>query len=265
MFDVDSLVPKTEEQFPSSPRSRRYQNPKRRSMMVVALALLLVVSLGFVLYRHRDSWLPDIHPADGQSELTAAASSTTTLPVEKKRHDSKLQPKHSVSVEAPPPGIDITERTVLPPLEVEVIAGRVHRIVHPSSRGIYRFNLQSKSHPQPASELSTVATDTAASVTSNAAEHEQMSSATAETVGPTAKPDYPLLARQMKLQGSVILQALISRDGDIQALEVVSGPDILAGAAKEAVKQWHFKPHYKGADAVETKTKITVNFLISTN
>jgi TonB family protein len=261
MFDVDSLVPKTEKQFPTSPRWRRYQNPKRGSMMVVALALLFV-GLGFVLYRHRDSWLPDIHPADGQSELTAAASSTTTLPVEKKRHDSRLQPKHSVSVEAAPPGMDITERTVLRPLEVEVIAGRVHRIVHPSTRGIYRFNLQSKSHPQPASE---VATDTAASVTSNAAEHVRISADTAETVGPPVRPDYPLLARQMKLQGSVILQALISRDGDIQTLEVVSGPDILAGAAKEAVKQWHFKPHYEGAAAVETKTKITVNFIISTN
>jgi TonB family protein len=264
MFDVDSLVPKTGEQFPTSPRSRRYQNPKRRGMMVVVLAVLFV-SLGFVLYRHRDSWLPDIHFAQGQPEQTAADSVTTTPPVEKKRHDSKLQSKHSVSVETTSPAMDITERIVLPPLEVEVIAGRVHRIVHADTKSIYRFNLQPNSHPQPASELSTVATNTPASVTSNAAEHVQMSSATAETVGPPVRPDYPLLARQMKLQGSVILQALISRDGDIQALQVVSGPEILAGAAKEAVKQWHFKPHYEGAAAVETKTKITVNFIISTN
>lgn len=263
MFDVDSLVPKTE-QFPTSPRSRRSPEPKWGRMLVVLLVVLFV-SLGFVLYRHRDSWLSEIHFAEGLPEQTAADSSNTTPPVEKKRHDSRLQPKHSASVEATQPGMDITERTVLPPLEVEVVAGRVHRIVHANTKSIYRFNLHPNSHSQPASELSTVATDTAASVTSNAAEHVQMSSAMAETVGPTAKPDYPLLARQMKLQGSVILQALISRDGDIQALEVVSGPDILAGAAKEAVKQWHFKPHYKGADAVETKTKITVNFIISTN
>ena len=74
-----------------------------------------------------------------------------------------------------------------------------------------------------------------------------------------------MLARQMKVQGSVILMALISREGTIQNLRVVSGPPILSGAAREAVKQWHFKPHYEGADTVETVAKVTVNFTISTN
>jgi protein TonB len=69
----------------------------------------------------------------------------------------------------------------------------------------------------------------------------------------------------MKVQGSVILQALISRNGVIQDLRVVSGPPILASAAQEAVKQWHFKPHLQGTEPVETQTRITVNFTISTN
>ena len=47
----------------------------------------------------------------------------------------------------------------------------------------------------------------------NAAEHVQMSADTAEVVSSPVKPGYPLLARQMKVQGSVILQALIGRDG----------------------------------------------------
>jgi len=67
------------------------------------------------------------------------------------------------------------------------------------------------------------------------------------------------------VQGSVILRAFIGRDGLIQDLRVVSGPPILASAAEEAVKQWHFKPHYVGTEAVETQAKITVNFTISTN
>ena len=92
-----------------------------------------------------------------------------------------------------------------------------------------------------------------------------MSAETADVVSAPVKPGYPMLARQMKVQGSVILQALISREGKIQDLRVLSGPPILAGAAREAVKQWHFKPHYEGADAVETLAKITVNFTISTN
>jgi protein TonB len=107
--------------------------------------------------------------------------------------------------------------------------------------------------------------DTAASVTSNAAEHVQMSADTVEIVRQPVKPGYPLLARQMKVQGSVILQALIGRDGLIQDLRVLSGPPILASAAQEAVKQWHFKPHFQGTAPVETLAKITVNFTISTN
>jgi protein TonB len=63
----------------------------------------------------------------------------------------------------------------------------------------------------------------------------------------------------------VILQALIARDGNIQDLRVLSGPPILAHAAQEAVRQWHFKPHYEGSESVETQAKITVNFTISTN
>jgi periplasmic protein TonB len=61
------------------------------------------------------------------------------------------------------------------------------------------------------------------------------------------------------------LQALIGRDGLIQDLHILSGPPILANAAQEAVRQWHFKPHYEGAEAVETQARITVNFTISTN
>ena len=92
-----------------------------------------------------------------------------------------------------------------------------------------------------------------------------MSADTAEILSRPVKPDYPMLARQMKVQGSVILQALIGRNGLIQDLRVVSGPTILASAAQEAVKQWHFKPHYQGDEAVETQARITVNFTISTN
>jgi len=78
-------------------------------------------------------------------------------------------------------------------------------------------------------------------------------------------PDYPLLARQMKVQGAVSLQALIARDGTIQELQILSGPEILATAAREAVKQWHFKPYLQSGQPVETQARITVNFTISTN
>ena len=89
--------------------------------------------------------------------------------------------------------------------------------------------------------------------------------AAASLVSHSVKPDYPMLARQMRVQGSVVLQALIGRDGLIQNLRILSGPPILATAAEEAVRQWHFKPHFVGSEPVETRANITVNFTISTN
>jgi protein TonB len=74
-----------------------------------------------------------------------------------------------------------------------------------------------------------------------------------------------LLAKEMKVQGSVVLQALIGRDGGIQNLQIVSGPKILSAAAREAVQQWRFKPYYQSGQAVETVARITVNFTISAN
>ena len=165
-----------------------------------------------------------------------------------------------------PPTTATIARTVLPPLEVEVVAGDTHRTVHPGTNSV-QVDLD-KSSPEPAVSEPPVtmdATNTPATVTTNAAERVNISANTAENVSQTVKPGYPLLARQMKVQGSVILQALIGRDGLIQDLRVLSGPPILATAAQEAVKQWHFKPHLQGAEAVETQAKITVNFTISTN
>ena len=98
----------------------------------------------------------------------------------------------------------------------------------------------------------------------NASERVRLSPETTQAVSHPVNPDYPLLARQMKVQGSVILQALIGRDGSIQDLRVVSGPAILAAAAREAVKQWRFKPYLQDGSPIETQARIIVNFTIST-
>jgi len=160
----------------------------------------------------------------------------------------------------------MNSRTALPPLEVEVVAGDSHRIVRPGSNSV-RVDLQpgSPSETTPTEAPLTADTPPAADVTTNASERVQMSSDASALVASPVKPNYPLLARQMKVQGSVILQALIGKDGIIQNLRVVSGPHILASAAQDAVRQWHFKPHIEGNEAVETQAKITVNFTISTN
>jgi len=77
------------------------------------------------------------------------------------------------------------------------------------------------------------------------------------------KPTYPPLARQARIQGTVVLQAVIGKDGNIQNLKVVSGHPMLAPAALEAVKQWKYKPYYLNGEPVEVDTTINVNFTLA--
>jgi TonB family protein len=260
--------------------------------MVGALALLLV-ALGMILYNDRDFWFPDAQEADEvldqpeqiaqpapaaatpappkkQNATTASAAATPAPIASNKKHHSKTPAKHAeqaVASAAPvlsAPPVATTSRTVLPPLEVEVVAGDTHQTVRPGTNSV-RVDLHPGTPAQAVADPFVAPAETTAGVTSKAAERVQLSAGTAAVVTRSVKPNYPLLARQMKVQGSVILQALIGRDGLIQDLHVLSGPPILANAAEEAVKQWHFKPHYQGAEAVETLAQITVNFTISTN
>jgi len=77
------------------------------------------------------------------------------------------------------------------------------------------------------------------------------------------KPIYPPLARQARIQGTVKLQAIISRDGTIQQLQVQSGHPLLVPNALEAVKQWVYKPTLLNGEPVEVVTVIDVNFTLS--
>jgi periplasmic protein TonB len=74
------------------------------------------------------------------------------------------------------------------------------------------------------------------------------------------QPVYPAQARQMRLQGTVELQANISQSGSISSVKQLSGEQILGRAAIEAVRQWKYKPYYLNGEPVEVETQITVNF-----
>jgi len=76
-------------------------------------------------------------------------------------------------------------------------------------------------------------------------------------------PTYPPLARQARIQGVVILQAVISKDGNIENLQLISGHPMLAPAAIEAVKQWKYKPYLLNGEPVEVETQVQVNFTLA--
>ena len=76
-------------------------------------------------------------------------------------------------------------------------------------------------------------------------------------------PTYPPLARQARIQGVVVLQAQISKEGNIQNLQLISGHPMLAPAAIEAVKQWKYKPYLLNGEPVEVDTQVQVNFTLA--
>jgi TonB family protein len=255
--------------LPSQPSPQDAEVQRKR--MVIALGILLVALVAVVL-KDWDFWFPpdgEIQEAvfrtkSKSATVAAPAASPTATPA----HEHKL-----ARTEAPPaadaPFIATTERAALPPLQVEVVAGNRHINVPAKSNAIH-VDVDSG---ETSSAASATAASTAApsapiagpSTTVNAGNRVQLSPLTAQSVTVSVPPDYPLLARQMKVQGAVNLQALISREGTIQELQILSGPAILAAAAREAVKQWHFKPYMLNGQAVETQARITVNFTISTN
>lgn len=74
------------------------------------------------------------------------------------------------------------------------------------------------------------------------------------------QPVYPMLARSARIQGTVVLQAEISKEGTIQDLRLISGHPMLTQAAIDAVKQWRYKPYFLNGEPVQVETTISVVF-----
>src|SRR5579863_1309991 len=220
MFELKKLVPKSSRYLRAAPRSGPSSEPTQRRLMVAALTLLLL-ALGFELYADRNFWFPRIPDAENQQLMIPPKASVPTEihqaaanpapPSLKKSHANQSPPQptpanFSPSDPATAPITAIT-RTVLPPLEVEVVAGDVHRTIHPGSNSVHvdlqpnplqPDSSQASAPPQEVSAAPVAAdpVDTAASSTSNAAERVDMSADTANVLSEPVKPGYPLLARQ---------------------------------------------------------------------
>jgi TonB family protein len=233
----------------------------------LALALgLLAVALAAILIKERDFWFgpdedadvlnpevaplkraPTVAPNKGFDKTRSAApvkKVSSGKPVGKVA--DKVESVDKTSPEQPVESSAVaTERTILPPLDVEIVAGDKHSAISPGGNAT---NIE-------------ISSDQPGAPATNAAERVPLST-TIPLTGPLAEKTYPLLAQQMKVQASVVLQAMIGADGLIQDLRVLAGPAILSSAAREAVRPWRFKPYLQNGQPVETMAKITVNFII---
>jgi len=243
-------------------QNRETRDSKQPRRLLLALVLLLI-AFAAVVVKDRDFWFgaddsadadlagPEIPRREAVEPIPATTDQAAPAPVAHKQLSARASAKPKVDEqketeakadEQKMNGNTVVARTVLPPLDVEVVAGDNHRTIHPGSNTTKVEITHSGSFVLPAT---------------NAAEREPLSTASA-----VPQTSYPLLAQHMNVQGSVILQALIGADGIIENLHVTSGPAILAAAAQQAVREWKFKPVLQNGQAVETKAQITVNFTI---
>ena len=72
--------------------------------------------------------------------------------------------------------------------------------------------------------------------------------------------EYPAIAKAARIQGTVVLQAEISKEGTIEDLKVISGPPMLQAAAMEGVRTWRYRPYLLNGEPVEVETQINVVF-----
>jgi periplasmic protein TonB len=77
------------------------------------------------------------------------------------------------------------------------------------------------------------------------------------------EPVYPPLARSARVQGTVELQAIISKQGTIEKVQVLRGHPMLVKAALDAVQQWRYRPYILNGEPVEVETHVTVNFSLA--
>ena len=221
-----------------------FESQHRRKLLIAILLLLAAITI--LLIRNRQYWF-------GSEETPAAAATednwnpATPMVVPKPAVEAPAPPvkaeKHVVAhaPAAPASGSSIvaTDRKVLQPLNVEVVAGDKHVTLRSGSDSVKLdtnagFDEAVKGTVTPAAERARIAPEVT----------------------------YPLLGPQMKVQGSVLLQAIIGVDGAVQSLKVISGPAILSAAAREAVMHWRFKPYLENGRPVETQARVTVNFAI---
>jgi protein TonB len=240
----------------------------QRKRMLIALGILLV-ALASVVLKDWDFWFPPDGAAQeavvrSKNKMKSIAAVPATTPATPARQGKPVKSQTPAPAAPQAPFSATAQRAALPPLQVEVVAGNRHVGVPAKSNAIH-VDVDSGATSSATTSTSSSATSVVAGTPANSGERVQLSPQATQSVTVSVPPDYPLLARQMKVQGAVRLQALISREGTIQELQILSGPGILAAAAREAVKQWHFKPYIQNGQPVETQARITVNFTISTN
>jgi len=211
---------------------------KWRLGLLVALAVLGAFALVFIYYRWFGNSQAESEPGVSTSDTAAEKSghlngASSRRTISKHGSDTFAAPSSETQLTLAP---GITESAIRSPLAVEVISSDgKHQIIGTRNDFIYLGSHEETPESRNFADMNT---------------------------GNAIAAD-PVLAKQQTMEGAVVLVARIDKDGKMQSVQPISGPEILFAAAREAVKQWRFKPYYTSGQAIESETQITVKFAIS--
>lgn len=184
-----------------------------------------------------------------QPPLAAGAKATKIQPPKPKStytptSSSMPAPVHTTH-EAPPPPVDTTSE-VIGGVPGGVVGGVPGGVLTETLGGLRSISLPAKTpEPTPVERIR---------VASRVAEANLIYD---------VPPQYPPEAGRERIEGTVVLLAVIGKDGSVQDLQVVSGLPLLAQSAMEAVNQWRYKPYLLNGVPVEIESRITINFTLS--
>jgi protein TonB len=211
-------------------------------VVVLAFAVLLITLVGFRFGRHRTT-ADYVHDA---SSTTSTASGTQQQNVSSSNAGASSLPigaPESSASTATPSGV------VAPPADPLANSGNGKESLRtpPAAHDEKQHAKVEHSSPVGPARVFTLSPDAA----EDALLHR-------------VEPVYPEEARQQGIQGSVVLDLHIGKDGAVQRVDLISGPALLAEASTAAVKQWQFKPHSVGGNQVEMQTRTTLSFTLPT-
>jgi len=267
-FHETSAAPTTTSEI----RTRVQELFEGKSRMLLAVAAVLVLTVvGVIMWRsHRnhirsasvsasERKIPDLTPSNPENKVQdqSVMAADSNLPA-----DKQSKPKDQSAATKPPTPAgpekqaSKPEDVLQPPLTIAKNAAKTPEASPDSAAAAPDSVLGGLPNKVPSSVISSIPVAQPKLV-----QKVQVSSGVAQgLLVHQVTPRYPAQARQAHVQGTVILQALIGKDGSVRNLHAVSGPPMLTQAALDAVKQWHYKPYYLDGQPVEAETQINVKF-----
>lgn len=261
---------------------------RRWPMLLAAAAVLVLATLGAILWRSRanhatttpvaaneakTSTQPAGNPGGkeaGRSETSAhsethASNAKTSAKEQKKLHDQSLAPSPLSKASTAKPGSVRDNAVLRPPMATSGDVAMVKRAEAPPNDTTEMANSIPGGLPTGSPKsVNDIVKDMPVAVPKIADQKVRISSGVTETLlVQQVAPRYPLQAVHERVQGTVVLQALITKDGSVQNLQVLRGHPLLNPAAIEAVKRWRYKPYQLNGEPVEAVTEINVKFTLS--